>query len=94
MRKGRDSGERFQTLDNYTERNIYSVYHNEHKCGQLQNTNSSEENMGCKGFHSWEGLAKLEWDTLHTVIQSATPAVQMKIDRNGIIDHPGIPWFA
>lgn len=52
VRKGRDSGERFQTLDNYTERNIYSVYHNEHKCGQLQNTNSSGENMGCKGFHS------------------------------------------
>lgn len=52
VRKGRDSGERFQTLDNYTERNIYSVYHNEHKWGQLQNTNSSGKNMGCKGFHS------------------------------------------
>lgn len=36
MRKGRESGERFHTLDNYTERNIYLVYHNKHKCGQLE----------------------------------------------------------
>lgn len=52
MRKRRDNGERFHTLDNYTERNIYLDYHNKHKCGQLQNTNSSAENMECKGFHS------------------------------------------
>lgn len=62
--------------------------------GTIGNTNSSGENTGCKGFHSWERLAKLEWVKLHAVIQCATPAVEMKTAQNGIIDQPGITWIA